>query len=40
LPATFQVLYIAGWKPGLNNPKTAQRGSANISFKNISTLFD
>ncbi|XP_003370257.1 putative phenylalanine--tRNA ligase [Trichinella spiralis] len=40
LPATFQVLYIAGWKPGLNNPKTAKRGSANISFKNISTLFD
>ncbi|KRY65317.1 Phenylalanine--tRNA ligase, mitochondrial, partial [Trichinella pseudospiralis] len=40
LRATFQVLYIAGWKPGLNNPKTAERGSANISFKNISTLFD
>ncbi|XP_064596977.1 arginine-hydroxylase NDUFAF5, mitochondrial-like [Liolophura sinensis] len=35
VPATFQILYFIGWKPGKNQAKAAERGSANVSFKDL-----
>jgi len=35
IPATFQVIYMIGWKPGPNQPKPLERGSAEMSLKNI-----
>eukprot|EP00794_Sanderia_malayensis_P016576 gene16576-18262_t len=38
IPATFQVLYLIGWKPSSSQAQPAERGSANVSFKDISTI--
>uniref|UniRef100_A0A915HNS2 Arginine-hydroxylase NDUFAF5, mitochondrial n=1 Tax=Romanomermis culicivorax TaxID=13658 RepID=A0A915HNS2_ROMCU len=33
--ATFQVIYVIGWRPGPGTPQPAKRGSAQVSFKDI-----
>ncbi|TRM67864.1 S-adenosyl-L-methionine-dependent methyltransferase [Schizophyllum amplum] len=35
IPATFQVVYMIGWKPAPNQPKPAKRGSADVSLKDV-----
>lgn len=35
LPATFRLIYMIGWKEGPNQPKPLQRGSGEISMKDI-----
>ncbi|TPX33639.1 hypothetical protein SmJEL517_g03518 [Synchytrium microbalum] len=41
IPATFNVLYLIGWKPDPKNPiKVKERGSAESSFKDLDTLLD
>lgn len=36
--ATFQLIYLVGWKPGPNQPQPLERGSANASFKDLGQL--
>lgn len=36
--ATFQIIYFVGWKPGPNQPKPLERGSATASFKDLGTI--
>lgn len=36
--ATFQIIYFVGWKPGPNQPKPLERGSANASFKDLGKI--
>lgn len=38
IPATFQILYMIGWKPDPSQPKPLPRGSGKISIKNIGDL--
>jgi len=38
IPATFQVLYMIGWKPDPSQPKPLPRGSGKISIKDIGNL--
>ncbi|XP_060862655.1 arginine-hydroxylase NDUFAF5, mitochondrial [Metopolophium dirhodum] len=38
IPATFQVLYMIGWKPDPSQPKPLSRGSGQISIKDIGEL--
>jgi len=38
IPATFQVVYFIGWKPDKSQAKPAERGSANVSFKDLDTV--
>ncbi|KAJ1920824.1 hypothetical protein H4219_001060 [Mycoemilia scoparia] len=33
IPATFQVIYFIGWKPGPDQPKPLERGSGSVSLK-------
>ncbi|RDX55395.1 S-adenosyl-L-methionine-dependent methyltransferase [Lentinus brumalis] len=33
VPATFQVIYVIGWKPAPNQPKPLERGSGETSLK-------
>ncbi|KAH3711972.1 hypothetical protein DPMN_071648 [Dreissena polymorpha] len=40
LPATFQAIYFIGWKPHPSQPKPAQRGSGQMSLKDIANLAD
>ncbi|KEP52724.1 S-adenosyl-L-methionine-dependent methyltransferase [Rhizoctonia solani 123E] len=35
VPATFQVLYMIGWKPAPNQPKALERGSGQINLKDV-----
>lgn len=35
IQATFQVIFLIGWKKGPNQPKPKARGSANVSFKEL-----
>jgi NADH dehydrogenase [ubiquinone] 1 alpha subcomplex assembly factor 5 len=35
VPATFQVINFIGWKPDPSQPKAAQRGSGEISLKDL-----
>ncbi|KAK9449871.1 uncharacterized protein V1518DRAFT_414916 [Limtongia smithiae] len=35
LPATFRIIYMIGWKPSPNQPKPLERGTADVSFKDI-----
>ncbi|KAH7835442.1 hypothetical protein Vadar_026172 [Vaccinium darrowii] len=39
IPATFQVIYMTGWKEHHSQQKAKRRGSATISFKDIQTQF-
>jgi NADH dehydrogenase [ubiquinone] 1 alpha subcomplex assembly factor 5 len=36
--ATFQVIYLVGWKPHESQQKPAERGSANASFKDLGSI--
>lgn len=38
IPATFQIIYMIGWKPHSDQPKPLKRGSAKHSLKNINNL--
>ncbi|XP_035213482.1 arginine-hydroxylase NDUFAF5, mitochondrial-like isoform X2 [Stegodyphus dumicola] len=38
VPATFQIIYLLGWKPDKSQPKPAKRGSGKISMKTISNI--
>lgn len=40
ISATFQIIYLVGWKPGPNQPKPLDRGSADMSLKELGLLFD
>ncbi|CEG68798.1 Putative S-adenosyl-L-methionine-dependent methyltransferase [Rhizopus microsporus] len=35
IPATFQIIYLIGWKPSENTPLPKKRGSANASLKDV-----
>ncbi|TDL29644.1 S-adenosyl-L-methionine-dependent methyltransferase [Rickenella mellea] len=35
IPATFQVIYLIGWKPAATQPKPLPRGSAKTNLKDI-----
>ncbi|KAI9096644.1 S-adenosyl-L-methionine-dependent methyltransferase [Phlyctochytrium arcticum] len=37
IPATFQVIYMIGWKPDPSQPKPLPRGSGQISLKDLET---
>ncbi|WJX36400.1 hypothetical protein P8452_24282 [Trifolium repens] len=39
IPATFQVIYMTGWKEHSSQQKPKRRGSATVSFKDIQTQF-
>ncbi|KAF3447418.1 hypothetical protein FNV43_RR12604 [Rhamnella rubrinervis] len=39
IPATFQVIYMTGWKEHPSQPKAKSRGSATISFKDVQKQF-
>ncbi|XP_054634344.1 arginine-hydroxylase NDUFAF5, mitochondrial isoform X2 [Dunckerocampus dactyliophorus] len=38
IPATFDVLYMIGWKPHASQPKAAKRGSGSVSFRDLSQI--
>ncbi|KAL4641389.1 NADH dehydrogenase ubiquinone 1 alpha subcomplex assembly factor 5 isoform X1 [Arapaima gigas] len=38
VPATFEILYMIGWKPHESQAKPAKRGSANASFADLGKL--
>uniref|UniRef100_A0A8C7GRK7 Arginine-hydroxylase NDUFAF5, mitochondrial n=1 Tax=Oncorhynchus kisutch TaxID=8019 RepID=A0A8C7GRK7_ONCKI len=38
VPATFEILYMIGWKPHDSQAKPARRGSANVSFGDLSKI--
>nr|CAG4650311.1 EOG090X09JT [Sida crystallina] len=38
IPATFQIIYMIGWKPDPSQPKALERGSGNVSLKDIYRL--
>ncbi|GES85982.1 S-adenosyl-L-methionine-dependent methyltransferase [Rhizophagus clarus] len=33
IPATFQIIYMIGWKPDISQPKPLPRGSGQVSLK-------
>ncbi|KAG8904764.1 NADH dehydrogenase [ubiquinone] 1 alpha subcomplex assembly factor 5 [Tulasnella sp. 403] len=35
IPATFQIVYMIGWRPSPNQPKPLERGSAKTSLKDV-----
>lgn len=35
VPATFQIIYMIGWKPSANQPKPLDRGSAQTNLKDV-----
>ncbi|XP_066358862.1 putative methyltransferase At1g22800, mitochondrial isoform X3 [Miscanthus floridulus] len=39
IPATFQVIYMTGWREHPSQQKTKRRGSATISFSDIQKQF-
>nr|SVE75247.1 EOG090X09JT [Daphnia dolichocephala] len=38
IPATFQVIYMIGWKPDPSQPKPLERGTGDISIKDLYRL--
>ncbi|XP_077997022.1 arginine-hydroxylase NDUFAF5, mitochondrial-like [Glandiceps talaboti] len=38
VPATFQILYLIGWKPDDKQLKPAKRGSATVSMKDLESI--
>lgn len=36
--ATFNLVHLVGWKPGPNQPKPLERGTANASFKDLESI--
>jgi len=35
VPATFQIIYMIGWKPAPNQRKPLERGSADVNLKDV-----
>ncbi|KAF5321083.1 hypothetical protein D9619_000557 [Psilocybe cf. subviscida] len=35
VPATFQIIYMIGWKPAPNQPKPLERGSGKTNLKDV-----
>jgi len=35
VPATFQVIYMIGWKPAPTQPKPLERGTAETNLKEV-----
>jgi len=35
IPATFQIIYMIGWKPAPTQPKPLERGSGKVNLKDI-----
>lgn len=38
--ATFQIIYLVGWKPHKSQPKPMERGSANVSLKDLGNVVE
>lgn len=38
IPSTFQIIYLLGWKPHPSQPKPLQRGTGQISLKDLHKL--
>jgi NADH dehydrogenase [ubiquinone] 1 alpha subcomplex assembly factor 5 len=38
VPATFQIIYMLGWKPDASQPKPLARGSGEVSLKDLYRL--
>ncbi|XP_076851317.1 arginine-hydroxylase NDUFAF5, mitochondrial isoform X2 [Brachyhypopomus gauderio] len=38
VPATFEILHMIGWKPHESQAKPATRGSATVSFRDLSKI--
>lgn len=38
IPATFQIIFLVGWKPSPDQPQPLPRGSATESFKNLGEI--
>lgn len=38
VPATFQVIYLLGWKPDPSQPKPLERGTGQVSLKDLYRL--
>ncbi|KAJ4440269.1 hypothetical protein ANN_08408 [Periplaneta americana] len=38
VPATFQIIYMLGWKPDASQPKPLERGSGEVSLKDLYRL--
>lgn len=38
VPATFQIIYMIGWKPDASQPKPLPRGSGEVSLKDLYKL--
>ena len=38
VPATFQIIYLLGWKPDPSQPKPLERGSGKVSLKDLYKL--
>lgn len=40
IPATFQVIYFVAWKPGPNQPQPLERGTGDVSFKDLGKVIE
>lgn len=38
VPATFQIIYMLGWKPDTSQPKPLERGTGQVSLKDLYRL--
>ncbi|XP_011880492.1 PREDICTED: NADH dehydrogenase [ubiquinone] 1 alpha subcomplex assembly factor 5 [Vollenhovia emeryi] len=38
VPATFQIIYMLGWKPDASQPKPLERGTGQVSLKDLYRL--
>nr|XP_031827070.1 arginine-hydroxylase NDUFAF5, mitochondrial isoform X1 [Nomia melanderi] len=38
VPATFQIIYLVGWKPDPSQPKPLERGTGEVSLKDLYKL--
>lgn len=38
--ATFQIIYLVGWKPGPDQPTPLPRGSAEVSLKDLGKMIE
>lgn len=40
VPATFQIIYLVGWKPGPNQPQPLERGTGEVSLKDLGNVIE
>lgn len=38
VPATFQIIYMVGWKPDPSQPKPLEKGAGQVSLKDLYKL--